>query len=163
MLFRSFTTEDVRSCYETGVQISFNQWDVSGLSDYLASSNTPADYKDAFDATLNAEATTNITPKWMNGNFDTQLEQILTQKWIAIYPDGCEAWAEQRRTGYPKLIKVANNLSNGTIDTEKMIRRVPFPQDFISSQPALYSALLNALGGADNGGTQLWWDVNGGN
>ncbi len=160
---RGFTTEDVRSCYETGIQTSFNQWDASGLADYLSSDNTPANYKDAFDATLDAAATTNITPKWMGGNFDTQLEQILTQKWIAIYPDGCEAWAEQRRTGYPKLIKVANNLSSGVIDTDKMIRRVPFPQDFISSQPALYSALLNALGGNDNGGTQLWWDVKGGN
>jgi hypothetical protein len=33
-------------------------------------------------------------------------ERIITQKWSAIYPEGREAWAEQRRTGYPKLFKV---------------------------------------------------------
>ena len=40
-----------------------------------------------------------------------------------------EAWAEQRRTGYPKLFKVQTNNSNGTIDTDIMIRRLPFSQD----------------------------------
>lgn len=50
-------------------------------------------------------------------------------KWIACWPEGMEAWAEQRRTGYPKLFKVQTNNSNGTIDTDIMIRRLPFSQD----------------------------------
>lgn len=160
---RGFTGEDVKTCYETGIKTSFSQWSAGSAVDYLASENTPNEYKDAYDTKLNTSATTNITPKWMDGNFEQKLEQIITQKWIALYPEGCEAWAEQRRTGYPKLFKVANNLSQGTISTEKMIRRVPFPQDLISSQSSFYNALLSSLGGADNGGTQLWWDVKGGN
>lgn len=27
----------------------------------------------------------------------------MIQKWIALFPNGQEAWTEWRRTGYPKL------------------------------------------------------------
>ncbi|KAF5307712.1 hypothetical protein FQR65_LT18355 [Abscondita terminalis] len=47
-----------------------------------------------------------ITIKWNDGdNFEKKLERIITQKWIALYPDGPEAWAEQRRTGYPIIFQ----------------------------------------------------------
>lgn len=80
----------------------------------------------------------------------------LLKKWLACYPDGCEAWAEQRRTGYPQLFKVAVNNSNGVIDTDIMIRRLPFSSDL---DAGTISKLTNLLGGADNGGTRLWWDA----
>lgn len=60
---------------------------------------------------------------------EIKLERIITQKWIAMYPEGCEAWAEQRRTGYPRLFPVRFNHSKGqSIDTETMIRRLPYPR-----------------------------------
>ena len=37
------------------------------------------------------------------GTKEQQLEQIITQKWIGLLPDSQEAYAERRRTGYPKL------------------------------------------------------------
>lgn len=80
-------------------------------------------------------------------------------KWIACWPEGMEAWTEQRRTGYPKLFKVQTNNSNGTIDTDIMIRRLPFSQDDAKKDPEQYKNLCTALGGADNGGTRLWWDT----
>ena len=52
-----------------------------------------------------------------------------TQKWIACYPEGYEAWTEQRRTGYPQLFKVFVNNSGGAIDTNIRIRRLPYPSD----------------------------------
>ena len=84
---------------------------------------------------------------------------VTFQKWLALYPEGCEAWAEQRRTGYPRLIKVAVNNSGNTISTDDMIRRVFFNQDYKTDNKALYDALVSKLGGADNGGTRLWWDT----
>ncbi|MEG2574288.1 MAG: SusD/RagB family nutrient-binding outer membrane lipoprotein, partial [Bacteroides sp.] len=57
------------------------------------------------------------------------LEKIITQKWLACWPESYEAWTEQRRTGYPKLFKVQVNASNGAIDTDIMIRRLPFSTD----------------------------------
>jgi hypothetical protein len=56
-----------------------------------------------------------------------QLERIITQKWIAMFPEGQEAWTEFGRTGYPKLFTVVNNCSNGTIDTQIRIRRLTYP------------------------------------
>lgn len=47
-------------------------------------------------------------------------------KWIACYPEGCEAWAEQRRTGYPRLFPVLVNKKQWAIDTRTMIRRLNF-------------------------------------
>src|SRR3546814_3461343 len=36
--------------------------------------------------------------KWDEGASNSaKLERIITQKWIAIFPDGDEAWAEYRR------------------------------------------------------------------
>lgn len=156
---RGFTSENVEACYKKGVETSFSQWNAGSPDAYLASENTPAAYVDAFDPQFNGAPTTAITPKWMGGSQEQQLEQIITQKWIALYPEGCEAWAEQRRTGYPKLLKVVVNNSNGAIDTDVMIRRVPFPQEYISSNPTLYNKLKEQLGGDDNGGTRLWWDA----
>lgn len=89
----------------------------------LESEETPAAYVDAFDKKFDADAPTSITPKWdESAPLELKLERIITQKWLAIYPEGCEAWAEQRRTGYPQLIKVAVNNSGNTISTDDMIR-----------------------------------------
>ena len=158
---RGFSSENVKQCYEKGVTLSFNQWGVGAqATDYLASETKPIDYKDVFDPSCNMTAASAITPKWDDtvGN-EEKLERIITQKWLAIFPEGCEAWAEQRRTGYPKLFKVLNNASNGAIDTNIMVRRLPYPASLKTDQPELYKQLLDNLGGADTGGTRLWWDA----
>ncbi|MDR0977326.1 MAG: SusD/RagB family nutrient-binding outer membrane lipoprotein [Prevotellaceae bacterium] len=145
--------------YEKGVSTSFEQWNAGSAAAYLQSSATPSDYKDAFDTRFDAKAMTDITPRWDDAaDNEHKLERIITQKWLATYPEGCEAWAEQRRTGYPKLFKVAVNMSNGAIDTDAMIRRVPFNTDLDDATTAKLNSLL---GGADNGGTRLWWDAGG--
>ena len=41
--------------------------------------------------------------------FEENLERIITQKWIALFPNGIESWSEHRRTGYPKLLPVVVN------------------------------------------------------
>ena len=157
---RNFTSENVENCYKQGITVSFAQWDASGVSEYLESEETPAAYVDAFDKKFDADAPTSITPKWdESATPEQKLERIITQKWLALYPEGCEAWAEQRRTGYPRLIKVAVNNSGNTISTDDMIRRVFFNQDYKTDNKALYDALVGKLGGADNGGTRLWWDT----
>ncbi|MGE8341579.1 MAG: SusD/RagB family nutrient-binding outer membrane lipoprotein, partial [Flavobacterium sp.] len=90
---------------------------------------------------------------------EENLEKIITQKWIATYPDGQEAWSEFRRTGYPKLFRIKNNKSGGVISTELGVRRLPFAQSEEASNPAGVASGVTALGGPDNGATRLWWDV----
>ena len=88
----------------------------------------------------------------------TTLTAAIT-KVLAERVEGNEAWTEQRRTGYPKLFKVKVNNSGGAINTDEMIRRLPYPEGLKTSNPTQYSSLTRALGGADTGGTRLWWDA----
>jgi hypothetical protein len=104
-------------------------------------------------------APSDITVAWNAADaFDRNLERIITQKWIAMYPDGPEGWAEFRRTGYPHLLPVVTNNSNGTINTVLQIRRIPFPQSEYNNNRAGVQTGIGHLGGPDGGGTALWWD-----
>lgn len=160
---RGFTNEDVKICYENGVTTAFTQWDCANASSYLSSNGTPTDYKDVIvngKKGKDMKALITITPKWdSNASKEVQLEKIITQKWLACWPESYEAWAEQRRTGYPRLFKVQTNASAGAIDTEIMIRRLPFSTDAASNNPTQYTELTGKLSGTDNGGTRLWWDA----
>lgn len=158
---RNWTPEDAGACYRQGVVASFHQWDVSGENDYLQSTRLAADYTDAFEPDNDMEARCRVSPAWIETASDEiKLEKIITQKWLALFPEGCEAWAEQRRTGYPRLFPVRiNNSKNGCIDTKTMIRRLNFPSDLTDMEAGLYEALTEALGKPDHAGSRLWWDT----
>ena len=150
--------------YETGITTSMTQWGVAPGSYLSDATSVPSDYVDPANATNNATAVETITIKWdPAATNEQQLERIITQKWIAMFPEGQEAWTEFRRTGYPKLFPVVNNNSNGTIDTQIQIRRLAYPQNEYTTNAAAVNAAVSLLGGADNGGTRVWWDVNKGN
>jgi hypothetical protein len=166
---------DAQTDYETGVTVSFDQYQVSGAAAYLADAISKAKpYIDpkSINANFTAAPGLNDVPagdpnlstipiKW-DASFTNakKLEQIITQKWIAIFPDGVEAWSEFRRTRYPKLFPVVVNNSGGKIPTAKFIRRLPFPSGELSNNPIGVQVGISKLGGADNGGTPLWWDKN---
>lgn len=157
---RKWTSENVEANYRKGVETSFAQWGATGVDAYLASNSVPRNFVDLLDPTNNIAAVSKISPKWSDTSTDEQkLERIITQKWIAVYPEGCEAWAEQRRTGYPKLFPVKVNNSGGKIDTNIMIRRLNYPKDLSGNATEQYNALLKCLGGDNTGGVRLWWDT----
>ena len=158
---RGWTGEDTEPCYRNGVTMSFAQWQASGCEQYLASDAAAIGYSDPVDPENDIAARCRVSPRWdESASPGLKLERIITQKWIAMYPEGCEAWAEQRRTGYPRLFPVRYNHSKGqSIDTETMIRRLPYPATLETSDPEQYAALVKALGGPDDGGTRLWWDT----
>lgn len=91
---------------------------VAGAEDYIADeANVPEAYTDPLGVIENNTALpqSRITIKWKeDAQFEENLERIITQKWIAIFPLGNEAWAEYRRTGYPKLMPAKDNKSGGT-------------------------------------------------
>lgn len=158
---RGWTSEEAGECYKTGVSTSFQQYNVSKVDNYLNSDLMATDFIDAYDPENNIKARCLVSPRWIeSADREVKLEKIITQKWLAMFPEGCEAWAEQRRTGYPRLFPVRfNNSKNGCIETETMIRRLNFPGSLITENEKQYRALVNALGGEDNAGTRLWWDT----
>lgn len=147
--------------YEQGVQLSFTQWDADKLKTYLDDSTSkPGGIKDP-NSTFAAAPISTITIKWSESDpFETKLERIITQKWIAMFPLGQEAWSEQRRTGYPHFYPVLVNSNEDTNLTTRLASRIPFPPDEKDNNTTNYNEAVKLLGGADNYSTKLWWDKN---
>ena len=153
------------SLYEKGIEMSFEENGIasSEVADYMSSGLKPSAY--SFHLTnpsvnVDVPAVTEATTAW-SGTDEEKLEKIMIQKWIALYPNGQEAWTEYRRTGYPKLHSVVTNYSNGEIDSEIGIRRMRFPTNKSTSAEDianLESARKLLRGGLDKAGTRLWWD-----
>jgi len=136
--------------YENGITASFAQYALDATPYISDNTSTPAPYVDPKNPANNVSAgphLSTVTVKWDDAApFETKLERIITQKWIALYPEGQEAWSEFRRTLYPKLFPVVVNNSQGLIDTEKFIRRINFPNGEYS----------NNLTGVTKGVSLLW-------
>jgi len=152
---------DAGDFYRQGIAASFaeNGLPATDAANYAAdNTSTPIPFTDnSGQSGNNAPAPSNITIAWNDAApFEENLERIITQKWIAMYPDGPEGWAEFRRTGYPKLFPVVTNRSNGTIPG--FVRRIPYPQSEYNNNAAGVQTGVALLGGADGGGTRLWWD-----
>lgn len=146
-----------KDLYEKGIAASMNQWgltDAAAIAAYVSSDKTPIAPNDG----LQSPAMSNIPVKW-SATPALQREQIGTQKWLALYPDGIEAWAEFRRTKYPKLYPVANN-ENADLATGQRPRRIPFLLLERNTNLEAVTAAESLLGGADKVSTPLWWDKN---
>lgn len=159
---------DAQTNYETGIQRSFELYEVqSQLATYLADGTSkPKPYQDPKavnpgqnDVPEGSPHLSTITIKWEDGDSnDRKLERIITQKWIAIFPDGEEAWAEYRRTGYPILFPIVVNHSAGKIPTIPGIRRMQYPVSEYDTNTGGVEAAVAMLGGPDTGAPRLWWD-----
>lgn len=146
---------NAKELYETGVQLSMEQWGIDDAQTitYLASDKLPAAPGDA----TNSPAVANTPVKWAVTEA-MQRQQIGTQKWLAIFPNGMEAWAEFRRTGYPAMYPVVQS-DNTDLPAGTFIKRFPFPLTEEANNMVELQKGRQLLGGADNTATRLWWDV----
>lgn len=152
--------------YNKGIECSFSTEGVSGVETYMADNKkTQADYQDMVVSSNSASALSDITIAWDDAaDAETMLERIITQKYLAIFPDGQEAWSEFRRTGYPKIFPNVVNNQAGLISTSRQIRRLNFPStEYATNAAAVQNAIVTLNGESsnptgDNGGTTLWWD-----
>ena len=151
---------DAQEFYEQGVRLSFEEWGAEGVVAYLSNTTAkPAEFRDAVQR-AHAPAPSTVTIAWNNRDTDEQkLEKIATQKWLALFPNSAEARAEYRRLHYPVLIPPANNFSNGIVNTNQGIRRVPYPVSEQTDNPEGYASGVAGLGGRDDAGVRLWWDA----
>ena len=154
---------DAKDLYNDAIALSFEQYGASGVEAYIAdATNKPEAYTDPVSGTYTDRGgpRSTITIAWENDEekFERNLERIITQKWIANFPLGVEAWSEFRRTGYPHLIPVVENKSGGAINSDQMIRRLWYPPIEYTENLSNINSAIGMLGGPDNGGTKLWWD-----
>jgi Susd and RagB outer membrane lipoprotein len=144
-----------KELYEKGIDLSMRQWgiaDAAAIAAYTASTKTPVALQDG----VRSPAMSDI-PVAFSANVEKQREQIGTQKWLALFPYGFEAWAEFRRTGYPKLYPRLNS-DNTDVPTTDIARRAPFVAGEITTNKPGVDSGVQKLGGADNAKTRLWWN-----
>ena len=155
---------DAQQLYEKAITLSFEQWGASGASGYSQNKVlVPGAYKDP-RGTYSAQSPSSITIAWNedkeNTRFEENLERIITQKWIAMFPLGIEAWCEHRRTGYPKFLPIMDNKGVGITNLTLGIRRLSYPAEEYQLNAENMLGALRKLNGEDNGATRLWWDCN---
>lgn len=116
---------DAKAYYEKGVTSAIEQWEAE----------VPAGY---FDNPVVA--------------YNGTLEQIMTQKYIALFFVDHQQWFEHRRTGYPTL---PNN--GGLLNDGKMPQRLMYPTNPKIMNRANYQAAVQSMGG-DDINTLMWWN-----
>jgi len=145
-----------KELYDTGIELSLRTWgvtDAAAITSYINSSNVPS----APGGYFNSPAVASIPVKFA-ADAATQREQVGTQKWIALFPEGHEAWASFRQSGFPKMYPLIHS-DNPDAPVGTFIKRIPFLNyDRDRNGPAVEAA-VDLLGGPDNIGTRLWWDI----
>ncbi len=139
--------------YNKGIEMSLSYWgaDAAAIAAYQEGTTTPIALPD-----FSTPPMTDIPVKWSSDPAQ-QLEQVMTQKWIALFPDGWEEWADVRRTDLPKLYPIIVS-DNPDVPADKTMRRVGYvPNEFSTNQAAVDDA-VQKLGGPDVASTRLWWD-----
>jgi hypothetical protein len=113
--------------YEEGVRSSFDYFATTMPGDYLSRAGVA--YNDA-----------------------NALDLIGTQKWIALFFTGLEAWFDWRRTEIPALVAGRDNV-NG----DKIPVRFAYPRREQTLNAASRDAAISAQG-PDDYNTKVWWD-----
>ncbi len=157
--------------YEAGIRLSFERWGANGVDEYiLDETSLPIDYDDVIEEGDINDFTNkiNITIKWDDsvGN-EEKLERIITQKWIAGFPNSWEPWADHSRTGYPKLpynYKNDSDNETGVVADDDFIKRMKFvPDEYTINPEGVADATKKLSNGKDEIGTRLWWHIAGPN
>lgn len=146
-----------KQLYETGIAMSMAQWgvtDQAAIAAYTSNPSTPIAPQDG----MNSPAVNDYPVLWSADPL-MQRKQVAQQKWLALFPDGREAWAEVRRTTYPQLYPLIHS-DNPDLPIGKMIRRLPFLDAEKQSNAAAVAEAVKMLNGPDNAATPLWWDKN---
>jgi Starch-binding associating with outer membrane len=84
-------------------------------------------------------------------------QKIGVQKWVALYPQGLQGWAEWRRLDFDKFIVPVNG-AIGDIGTKPAPMRLTYPTEEQTKNSVHYEDAVRQIG-KDDLKTRLWWDV----
>jgi len=148
---------EAQSKYIAAIEASVRQWNRISFQTYNNSTDKQVE-KVPYSAADKGDTTglaAYLAQPEVAYNGTEALRKIAYQRWLHLYMNGYEAWAEWRRTGYPVLTPAPNN--GGT----PIPRRQAYPvkeqningdnyRSAISSQPG--------LSGKDDLNGRVWWD-----
>ncbi len=146
---------DPQSFYESGIRLSFSQWGAAGAEAYIAdSSSVPAAYEDLMN-NEDYPAPSNITIAWASDG--RELQRIITQKYIAMYPLGHETWCDYRRTGFPEFMPICSGKVSPVYANMPVANRLKFSVDESKQNSKNLNEAITFLAGGDDYATKLWW------
>ncbi|CAN5117713.1 SusD/RagB family nutrient-binding outer membrane lipoprotein [soil metagenome] len=129
---RGWTSENAATLYAQAVQLSFERWGLTLPSGYMS----------------------NASVTYVVGDQAGNLMRIAIQRYIDLYPDGAQAWAEWRRTGFPVLTPTPN----ATNTSKQIPRRYVYGLNEFSLNPASLAEAIARLAGGDTQDSRVWWD-----
>ena len=169
------TNADAKKYYEDGIRMSFDEHGASGADAYLtrtaAGGYVPANYEDPVTSSHSMDALGTVSIAWdESGDFKTNLEQIITQRMLGdcftianlfIIGDGTRGMDRVPPYRFTRKVfpVVVNESSGGSVDTNIQIRRLPYPESEYNTNRTELDKGITLLGGVDNPGVRLWWDV----
>ena len=138
---RGWYSGDATTAYEAAVRAGMNQWSRFGTDGVIAESKIASYLSN--------------NPYNAAGTFEEQMEQIQTQKWVTLFLDEYEIFANWRRTGYPDLVPTnyPGNLTGGQIPTRFVI---PDSEGTINGPNFLEA--VNRQGQGNLLTSKVWWD-----
>ena len=146
-----------QSCYEQGIRVSMQERGAN-IGSYMSETNTIKNqsFNDGINDPQNLQLRENAPIRWSDDPAK-QLSQILTQKWLANFPNGFETWADVRRTGYPLFLTPVSR--NSDVHEVKEMCRLKFPTvEYNTNRENVNAAVSMLNGGTDAYTTRLWWD-----
>lgn len=127
--YYGWTDENMYDWYYYGIELSFEQWGEEADSNYF---NQAA-----------------VSLEGDSGDF----EKIVTQRYIASYPDGLQAWNIWRKTGYPEL-----SPAPGNSPIKEIPRRYTYATSEYTTNAASVAEAVDRLSGGDLASSRVWWD-----
>ncbi|MBL7114062.1 MAG: SusD/RagB family nutrient-binding outer membrane lipoprotein [Bacteroidales bacterium] len=128
---RGFATGNAQQAYEMGITRSLEE--------------------NGIDATAIATFLAEPEVAW-GGGTTSNLEKIYLQKWLCLFKQSVEAWAEARRTDVPLMPDVEKNYSSSH-------NRPPFRMSYADEEKSLNTKFPTEVVESDIfWGTQMWWD-----
>jgi len=135
---RTWTAENPTTLYKTGIELNWRQWAVFDQT--------------AFDAYM-ARPAVGLTA-------GTELTKIITQRWLAAFPDGLEAWNIRRSTRLPFLKAAPGTVPPAGAGTDTIPLRLGISQSHFNLNPENTNAVaeIYKIGGEkDSQYGRMWW------
>lgn len=144
------TGTPAQTYYAAGIGSSMNfvASNTPDLMDYHHNMKMDAAYIAAFPASAAVS---------LAGTNEQQIEQVITQKYLANFLHGSKysAWYENRRTGYPKF--TLNSTTNLNAPTNQFPLRWLYPSNELDYNSANVSAAIKSQFGGNDDVNQVMW------
>jgi hypothetical protein len=134
---RGYISGDADDLYKQGIQASMDYVgvDATNASNYIA--GLPS----------------------ITGADESNLKTLITQKWLANFPNGVEAWADFRRTDYPDITLPVDGVSgNASVASGTWVKRIMYPDNAHEQEEEYMPDAMNTSE-TDRMDIKVWWDT----